>query len=173
MNQEVMVEKEISEYFEKDHLRLDSLFGEFQAFKKTNYPRAREAFIAFKFGLQRHIVWEEQILFPVFESKTGMVNSGPTHVMRFEHRQIGECLEALHTKVKNSDPASDAEEAKLLTFLASHNQKEEMVLYPTIDRMISEQEKEEVYAKMKALPEETYAHCCGIMQKDASNPNRE
>jgi regulator of cell morphogenesis and NO signaling len=162
MNQEVVVEKEISEYFEKDHSRLDSLFCEFQALKKSNYPEARKAFIAFKFGLQRHIVWEEQILFPVFESKTGMVNSGPTYVMRFEHKQIGDCLEAVHTKVKNSDPASDTEEAKLLTILAAHNQKEEMVLYPTIDRMVSTEEKEAIYRAMNSIPEEAYAQCCGV-----------
>ncbi len=101
-----MSEQTITNYYETDHDRLDELFRQFQKYKRIDYPRAKQFFVQFKFGLQRHIVWEEEILFPMFEQKTGMPG-GPTEVMRMEHLQIGQFLEAVHQKVKKQDPDSD------------------------------------------------------------------
>jgi|CXWL01.1.fsa_nt_gi hypothetical protein len=50
---------------------------------------SKEAFKESKIGLQQHIVWEE---------KTGMVEDGPTPVMRFEHSQIRQYLDAIIKK---------------------------------------------------------------------------
>ncbi len=154
-------QKTISAYFEEDHDRLDTLFREFQLAKRSDVAKAKEAFKAFKFGLQRHIVWEEDLLFPLWEEKTGMAEGGPTQVMRREHRQIGERLEAIHQKVQERNPDSDLEEQALLEVLKAHNIKEERVLYPSIDDVTSEAEREAVYRAMKDIPEERYAGCCG------------
>ena len=151
-----MTVNKITEYFEADHDRLDELFNDFQKHKRTNYPRARECFTAFQFGLQRHIVWEEEILFPLFEQKTATAFGGPTYVMRMEHRQIAEHLEAISNRVKIADLDTDEEEQKLLTALRLHNQKEEYVLYPAIDQATNEEEKEMVFNTMKNIPEERY-----------------
>jgi len=150
----------ISRYFEVDHDRLDELFKNFQTLKRMDYPRSKEYFIAFKQGLQRHIVWEEDILFPLFEKKTGITSGGPTHVMRMEHRQIAEHLEAVHQKVKVADRNSDEEETKLISVLAIHNQKEEHILYPAIDHAVTEADREAVFEAMKNTPEERYLVCC-------------
>lgn len=149
-----MPAQNITDYFEQDHDRLDRLFREFQEFKRTDYAKARESFVAFKFGLQRHITWEENFLFPAFEDKTNMRDAGPTVVMRMEHREIAEHLEAIHQKVKDSNPNSDAEEKKLLDVLQSHNGKEENILYPTMDRMLNDQERMVIFEKMRDVPEE-------------------
>jgi regulator of cell morphogenesis and NO signaling len=101
--------KSISTFYELDHDRLDELFKTFQQFKRSDFAKAKEAFTEFKFGLQRHIVWEEDLLFPLWEEKTGMSDSGPTFVMRAEHRQIGQQLEALHDKVAEQNPDCDQE----------------------------------------------------------------
>jgi regulator of cell morphogenesis and NO signaling len=152
----------ISQYFEADHDRLDELFKSFQSFKRQDFAKAKPFFREFKFGLQRHIVWEEEILFPLFEEKSGMRQGGPTEVMRTEHRQIGERLEAIHEKVKVADPNTDEEEEELLlAVLSVHNMKEENILYPMIDRTATEEDRTIVFQKMESLPEERYAHCCG------------
>jgi hypothetical protein len=52
----------------------------------------------------------------------------PFLVMRAEHGQTGEQLEAIHDKVANHSPESDQEEKVLLDSLHSHNMKEERVL---------------------------------------------
>ena len=157
-NQNTLVS--ITHYFEADHDRLDGLFRHFQEFKQSDYSRAREYFVQFKFGLQRHIIWEEEILFPFFEKKFGLHDIGPTVVMRNEHRQIGKCLEDIHKKVQESNPGSDLEEKALLEVLKLHNLKEEQVLYPAIDSMITREEVESAFVQMKNIPESRYETCC-------------
>ncbi len=154
-------QKTISEFYEQDHDRLDELFKTFQKLKRADFAKAKEAFKEFKFGLQRHIVWEEDVLFPLWEVKTGMYEGGPTFVMRAEHRQIGQQLEAIHGKVADQNPDSDQEEQMLLELLGSHNMKEERVLYPPNDQLTSAEERETVFQNMKSIPEERYKLCCG------------
>jgi len=78
-----------------------------------------------------------------------MAEGGPTQVMRTEHRMIGDCLEAIHHKVQAQDPESDQDDQRLLDILKSHNMKEERILYPSIDQVISDQERAELYQAMK------------------------
>lgn len=147
--------------FAEDHDRLDRLLETYRQLKRVDFARAKEAFKQFRFGLQRHILWEENILFPLFEEKTGMRDRGPTFVMRAEHREIGKWLEALHDKVRAHDVDSDREEEVLFETLFAHNHKEENVLYPAMDRLLSEEEQADVARKIKELPEEAYRTCCG------------
>ena len=151
----------VSAFFEQDHDRLDELFKTFQQLKRSDFSKAKEAFKDFKFGLQRHIVWEEDVLFPLWEKKTGMSESGPTPVMRHEHRQIGQQLEAIHGKVSEQNPDSDKEEQALLDLLGSHNRKEELRLYPAIDQVAGTEGQEAILQSMKNIPEERYNLCCG------------
>ena len=155
----------ISAFFEQDHDRLDALFQSFQALKRYDVAKATEAFKEFKFGLQRHIVWEEDLLFPLWEEKTGMSEGGPTFVMRNEHRQIGEQLEAIHQKVIEQNQESDHEELALLKLLGSHNLKEERVLYPSIDQVTTPEECRDIFQRMKEIPEDRYRVCCGVHQR--------
>jgi len=156
-----MSHEKISVTFEQDHDRLDALFTTFQQQKRKDMAKAKEAFVEFKFGLQRHIVWEEDVLFPKWEENSGMAEGGPTQVMRTEHRIIGEFLEAIHQKVQASNPDSNLEEQRLVDVLKSHNMKEERILYPSIDQVITDQERAELYQAMKDIPEERYRTCCG------------
>ena len=75
-------QKTIREFYEKDHGRLDELFKTFQQLKRSHPPKAKGVFEEFKFGLERHIVWEEDLLFPLWEKKTGRSEEGPTVVMQ-------------------------------------------------------------------------------------------
>ena len=89
-----------------------------------------------------------------------MKDSGPTFVMRMEHRQIGEYLEDIHKKVQVADPESDEEEKQLLAVLALHNQKEENILYPAIDNIAGDADKQAAFQKMESMPQERYQICC-------------
>lgn len=152
--------KTISEFFEQDHDRLDELFKTFQKLKRSDFAKAKEAFKEFMFGLQRHIVWEEDLLFPLWEEKTGMSDGGPTFVMRAEHRRIGQQLEAIHDKVAEQNLESDHEEQALVDLLGSHNIKEERVLYPSIDQVTIQEERDQLYRNMDQIPEDRYRVCC-------------
>jgi hemerythrin superfamily protein len=151
----------ITTFYEKDHDRLDELFKTFQRLKRSDFAKAKDAFKEFKVSLQRHIVWEEDLLFPMWEEKTGMVEDGPTPMMRSEHSQIKQLLDAIHQKVEGQNPETDREEQALLNLLGSHNRKEERALYPAIDNVTSAGERETEFQNMKTIPEDRYNACCG------------
>lgn len=152
----------IKSYFQKDHEELDSLFDSFQTRKRCDFDEAKRDFEHFKQALFRHIAWEENILFPLFESKTGMQYGGPTQVMRLEHEQLKTLLKSLEEKMKQEEPGDDDEETVLIELLAQHNHKEENILYPMIDQSITEEERREVFRKIKASSETGTGGCCGM-----------
>ena len=135
-----------------DHDRLDNKIKKYSTEKLVDIKRAETIFLSFKSELERHIIWEEDILFPVFERKTGIKDGGPTSVMRIEHIQIKNHLQEIKRKLhakKIQDPCK--EEVALFKVLQSHNQKEENILYPGIDNLTSEQEKEQMIKQMSSI----------------------
>ncbi len=151
-----MSERTISSMFDEDHDRLDELFKSFHLLKHTDSAKAQKAFVDFKTGLQRHMVWEEDVLFPLWEKKTGMTEGGPTFVMRQEHREIMEGLDAIDRKVQAQNPESDQEEQAFMDLLERHNMTEEEVLYAAIDRATSADERETVFQAMNKIPDARY-----------------
>lgn len=147
-----MSDETISSYYSADHDRLDELFALYRSSKANEPIAARATFDEFQSGLRRHIAWEEEILFPVFESYTGMRHSGPTAVMRAEHRQIEQCLDTIGRRLHQGDVATDDDDARLVSILESHNFKEEHVLYPAIDDQVTSVERDEVFTRMARDP---------------------
>lgn len=137
----------INQHYTADHERLDELFHQFQKQKTTNRDPAIKAFQEFKAGLERHIIWEEEILFPSFEKKFGHLG-GPTVVMRWEHQEIRKYLDAISAKLAQEDLQTEAEEVGLTSVLCSHNHKEESILYPMIDQTTYAEERKEIFARM-------------------------
>jgi hemerythrin superfamily protein len=148
----------ISAFYQDDHDRLDALFQAFQTSKRQDLSKAKEAFSQFASGLKRHIRWEEDLLFPLWEDKTGMSDGGPTFVMRHEHRLIEERLKAIARNVAEQTVDDDQAEQALLTLLGAHNLKEERVLYPSIDQVTTPAECEEIFQKMQDIPEDDKLH---------------
>ena len=142
----------ILKFMSVDHDRLDNKIKKYSTEKLVDIERAESIFLSFKSELERHIIWEEDILFPVFERKTSNKDAGPTSVMRMEHIQIKNHLQEIKRKLhvrKIQDPCK--EEVALFKVLKSHNQKEENILYPEIDNLTSEQEKEQMIKQMSAI----------------------
>ncbi|QQS48825.1 MAG: hemerythrin domain-containing protein [Acidobacteriota bacterium] len=126
----------IFEYMSHDHDRLDAILAEFCM--EPDAGKAKELFLRFDTGLRAHIDWEEEILFPPFEERTGMRNSGPTAVMRIEHQQIKQYLQIILETIGEHDPGESVN--ALINLLTAHNKKEENILYPWMDQTLSEVE---------------------------------
>jgi regulator of cell morphogenesis and NO signaling len=150
----------VHQYFTADHRRLDDLMRTFQSEKRRDFSKAKDAFREFLFGLRRHIVWEEDILFSSFEKRSGIGSGGPTAVMRAEHRLINDALDELHEKVRRADPECDAEVRKLTELLSVHNLKEENILYPMFDEAVDAEERGRLFKQMEEIPRERYVRCC-------------
>lgn len=143
----------ITEYFETDHRRLDAIFDGFQtALKDGEWEKALRHIHEFNLGLRRHIKAEEEVLFPMFEEKTGMTEAGPTFVMKTEHKDIKETLDKLVASTDSRDAKTTSSAASyLLNVLGNHNMKEEHILYPESDALLSDTERPMVVKKAQAI----------------------
>ncbi len=143
-----MTRKEISLFFSSDHDRIDELFTEFHKNKEGNPEKAKEYFHKFQSRLCQHLQWEEEVLFPLFATKTGINGYGPCAVMAQEHHHIQECLNLMAVKLARQEFISDQEEDDFFLFLKKHNHKEEYILYPVIDELTTLEERKKVLERM-------------------------
>lgn len=141
----------ISESLTEDHDRLDGLLESFQEWRAKDFGKARDFLTQFTLGLRRHLRWEEAILFPLFEKKTGQ--TGLTNTLRGEHEEVREWLRALGNKVEQNDAACDYEEKMLVEELGGHNAREEYALYPELDKLLTDEERKTAFEAKAAVPE--------------------
>lgn len=105
---------------------------------------AAAQFAEFSYGLNWHIEAEEQVLFPRFEALAGL-SVGPTVVMRAEHVEIRRHMAALRAALAAPDCAAALQAlADLAGVLSAHNVKEEMILYPTTDRLLTTRDRDDL-----------------------------
>ncbi|MBI5642265.1 MAG: DUF2249 domain-containing protein [Deltaproteobacteria bacterium] len=150
---EIVRDRSLTDYFQTDHKRLDGIFAKFEdSAESGSWGEAAIEFREFRLGLKRHIKAEEEILFPLFEEKTGMHDNGPTFVMKMEHKEIHEWLDKIlsGTEAENSAQVSEGKTA-LMNILADHNMKEEHILYPESDSFATDAERAQVIKKAQLL----------------------
>ncbi|MHB0986372.1 MAG: hemerythrin domain-containing protein [Sulfuricella sp.] len=128
----------ISSYLSGDHQRCDELFSQAEAAASgKDWAAIAADFQAFLRAMRRHFKIEEEVLFPAFEQRTGM-SMGPTQVMRAEHAQMNELLDAMEDALQRQDKDGYLGQAEtLLIMTQQHNIKEEQILYPMADQALA------------------------------------
>ena len=128
----------ITGFLTDDHRLADELFaGARQHAGRCEWAECSRALAKFRAALESHMQLEEEVLFPAFERVTNM-DGGPTAVMRSEHREMLQQLDALAsaTTAGNGD-GFDGLAQSFLHILDAHSMKEEKILYPMCDRLVS------------------------------------
>lgn len=127
----------LSGYLADDHERCDVLMRKVgNSVADGQWLQARHAMAAFQDALERHLLVEERILFPAYESALGRA-VGPTAAMRSEHLRIRAVAQRMVESVQERDGRAFAIHAEvLLLVLHQHHEKEEGVLYPMIERVL-------------------------------------
>ncbi len=136
-----------------DHDRLDALDGAaFASLETSDVAGARATFAAFARGLERHIRFEEEILFPSVEARAGFgPQAGPTAVMRAEHVEIRAFLAGIAAALDGGGAGASEIRARLATILSGHNLKEEQILYPLADRVLGPAEADVLFGLIQRL----------------------
>lgn len=136
-----------------DHDRLDALdVDAFASLEAGDVPGARATFAAFARGLERHIRFEEEILFPSVEARAGFSpQAGPTAVMRADHVEIRACLTGITTTLDGGGAGATGIRARLASILSGHNMKEEQILYPLADRVLGPVEADALVGSVQRL----------------------
>lgn len=132
----------VTAYLAADHDRLDAILEDVCRELEGSRPEtASERFAEFHRRLARHIRIEEELVFPFFDLRSG-ISGGPTAVMREEHRAIEQTLARMDSSLSAGDAGGfRAGVNELRQVLGDHNEREERVLYPMTDRMLSDGER--------------------------------
>ncbi len=120
----------IKEFLSSDHSRCDELFASMEDAVADSIDSARGAYEEFATSTEHHFQMEERVMFPEFETKTGMTQ-GPTEMMRQEHMQMRNLVKEMGLAIdaKDKDKFFGNSET-LMILMQQHNMKEEQMLYP-------------------------------------------
>lgn len=123
-----------------DHRHCDGFFTDAERSVAAQvWDEALASYDQFQKATLQHFQAEEELLFPAFENATGMP-MGPTAVMRSEHIQMRELMDATRNALLSKDADDFAGYGEtLLIMLQQHNTKEENVLYPMCDQRLRDQ----------------------------------
>jgi regulator of cell morphogenesis and NO signaling len=138
---------------EHEHQQIDRGIEDFSAALAAGENRPEPATLAIR-ALRRHIYLEEEFLFPALR-EAGLV--APVIVMLREHGQIWRSLDALESDVANGTvgAATLGVCRQLAVQLLHHNLKEEKILYPQADRVLTASASTELtsFLEFGRLPE--------------------
>ncbi|SHK27485.1 hemerythrin domain-containing protein [Thermocrinis minervae] len=139
----------ITEYLTEEHRECDRIFAEAEGYvKEERWEEAQKSFATFKEETLKHFMREEDVLFPLFEARTGIIH-GPTQVMRMEHAQARDLIERMEKALQERDKKSFFSIADtLMILIQQHNMKEEQILYPMCDQHL---DPAEVIPKMESV----------------------
>lgn len=140
----------VSDYLAWDHDRLDDVLERALSDAAADkWQAASRRLENFRHGLFRHADLEDELLWPEYEQRTGIRTGGPTQVMRDEHVMIKQAVNGMVQAARErSLPDLEQWHANLLGVLVEHNMKEEQILYPGIDNLLSDSEREDLVARM-------------------------
>jgi len=139
----------ITAFMTNDHRDCDENFVYFEnMIAEQNWSELKASWDIFSKKLNHHFEMEETVLFPAFESATGMT-SGPTSVMRSEHQQMRTLMLEIEQAMASQDKSQCQGVAEtLMLMIQQHNMKEEQMLYPMTDQRTN---AAEVIAAMQSV----------------------
>ncbi|MEH7436558.1 hemerythrin domain-containing protein [Neobacillus drentensis] len=111
---------------------------------------------AFKAALDPHSEREEGVLFQMIGTYIG-TTSGPIAVMEYEHDQAKTNIGSFLTNAEVTEASTEEKKrlAELIQnayfILTEHFSKEENVLFPMAERMLTDEEKAELYKKIQEI----------------------
>ncbi len=120
----------IKDFLTTDHRACDEVFANMELkASKEGLAASRTLYEEFTNATEHHFQMEERVMFPEFETKTGMVQ-GPTQMMRQEHQQLRSLMKQLGESIDhdNKDKFFGLTET-IMIMLQQHNMKEEQMLY--------------------------------------------
>ncbi|MBD3648780.1 MAG: hemerythrin domain-containing protein [Pseudomonadales bacterium] len=125
-------------YLSEDHAKCDEQFAAAEEMvSKGNWEQAGDGFRLFAESLEHHLAMEEQVLFRYLERAMGGP-VGPVNVMKMEHTQMRELVQAMAEKLKAGDKDGFLGVSEtLLVLMQQHNLKEEQILYPMAERALA------------------------------------
>lgn len=126
----------LGDFFERDHARLDALWAEFVSRRIEDPCGARHVFEDFRAGLERHMKWEDELLFAKFAQRADDRGRLLADLLVWEHEGLRRWLDRLASDRGGAGLDADLECIAFAGTLAGHNRREETLVYPKVDGLL-------------------------------------
>jgi regulator of cell morphogenesis and NO signaling len=153
------------------HGQLDELFLEHQrVLLRLDLKTAAAALEAYTIELFAHMRDEEDVMIPLYRERAAAPVGGAAEIFLGEHDKMRQYLVLFKLELAKLTDADDLERGVLFLLdsqhlfkrlLVHHDTRERKMLYPLLDQITTEQERESLFARLNSLPTITTAACQG------------
>ena len=143
------------------HRRLDGVFFEHQrALLRLDLERASLLLEEYEAGLLAHIRDEEELMLPLYRARVRAPVGGAPEIFQGEHEKLRQFLALFKEEIPRIRKMDDVERGVLFLIdsqhifkrlLGHHDTREEKMLYPLLDDVTTEAERQELFGQL-ALP---------------------
>jgi hemerythrin-like domain-containing protein len=151
------------------HRRLDNLFLEHQrALLRLNLDQASELLAEYEHNLLAHIRDEEVLMMPLYQGRAAAPTGGAPDIFLGEHEKLRQFLVLFAREMEKLKTADDLEQGVLFLLdsqhlfkrlLVHHDTRESKMLYPLLDEVTTEAEREDLFERLEFSPSKSYAAC--------------
>lgn len=149
------------------HTKLDQLFLNHQrALLRLDLKRARLELEAYEAELLAHIADEEELLIPLYRERAQSPVGGAPEIFLGEHDKLLQYLPLFKAAITKLENATDLESEVLWLLdsqhlfkrlLVHHDTRERKMLYPLLDEVTSDEERENLFKLLKSPPDRAAA----------------
>lgn len=140
----------VSGFYCDDHRRLDRLWERIENDRGTGPAEIRTEFEEFRAGLERHMEWEELLLFPLLEKAGAPDMQSRADLLCWEHRHLRLWLARVAENLDRTDDAANLERQAFRGLLAGHNDFEERLVYPSLETAATAEQRRLLWERMGA-----------------------
>jgi iron-sulfur cluster repair protein YtfE (RIC family) len=144
------------------HGQLDELFLEHQrALLRLDLLTAGAALEAYTIELFAHMRDEEDVMIPLYRERAEAPVGGAAEIFLGEHDKMRQYILLFREELKKLAQAEDLERGVLFLLdsqhlfkrlLVHHDSRERKMLYPLLDQVTTEQERESLFGLLKSPP---------------------
>ena len=144
------------------HRQLDELFLEHQrALLRLDLKTATAALEAYEAEILAHIRDEEELMIPLYRERAQAPVGGAAEIFLGEHDKLRQYLVLFKVELGKLESEKDLERGVLFLLdsqhifkrlLVHHDSREKRMLYPLLDQVTTERERESLFAELELCP---------------------
>jgi regulator of cell morphogenesis and NO signaling len=144
------------------HTKLDQLFVTHQrALLRLDLKSALAALELFEMKLLAHMQDEEELLIPLYDERAEVPVGGTAGIFLGEHEKMRQYLVLFKEEMSRMAASEDLEREVIWLLdsqhifkrlLVHHDTREKKMLYPLLDQVTTDEEREGLFALMKSRP---------------------
>jgi iron-sulfur cluster repair protein YtfE (RIC family) len=145
----MMDNKKILSLMVQEHKTVEDLIDMFEQSIDSEYEEMRQAFTKMEWKLEKHLFMEEKAIFTMYEPEDVKQGYDMLPTVTTHHNEILNRLSMMRRAIQNGQTPTDVHAFK--TFLVRHRDFEERDLYPRLEEVLTQDQKDQIIERIHEL----------------------